>query len=276
MIQRALFVIVFAAGLLQAQITMERLLRADQEPANWFNYSGGYFSQRYSKLTQITPDNVKNLELSWVFQLRSAEPTTTKFEATPIVVDGVMYTVQPPNDVFALDAATGKVFWSFNYRNSDQARACCGRVNRGLAILGDTLFMGTLDDHVIALAEGHRLHADVGQAELEGERDGEDGRAVGLEGEFGVDGFWACVRVVGELDRHLAVVLLAGVQMERVRRGVERPAGRGTEADAAADRGLVRVGEAEPAGVGLEARLDERAVDRDRRAEQRELGVDVD
>src|SRR5688572_534586 len=151
MIQRALFVIVFAAGLLQAQITMERLLRADQEPANWFNYSGGYFSQRYSKLTQITPDNVKNLELSWVFQLRSAEPTTTKFEATPIVVDGVMYTVQPPNDVFALDAATGKVFWSFNYRNSDQARACCGRVNRGLAILGDTLFMGTLDDHVIAL-----------------------------------------------------------------------------------------------------------------------------
>jgi alcohol dehydrogenase (cytochrome c) len=151
MIKRALFLVVLAAGILPAQVSVDRLLRSDQEPQNWYNYSGGYSSQRYSRLTQITPDNVRNLELSWVFQLRSVEPTTTKFEATPIVVDGIMYTVQPPNDVFALDATTGKVFWSFTYRNSDQARACCGRVNRGLAILGDTLFMGTLDDHVIAL-----------------------------------------------------------------------------------------------------------------------------
>src|SRR5262245_55745690 len=151
MIKRALVLVLLSAGVLAAQVSMDRLLRPEQEPHNWLTYSGNYASLRHSKLTQITPDNVKNLELAWVFQLGSNEPKTTKFEATPLVVDGVMYTVQPPNDVFALDATTGKVFWSFTYRNSDQARACCGRVNRGLAISGDTLLMGTLDDHVVAL-----------------------------------------------------------------------------------------------------------------------------
>ena len=72
---------------------------------------GNHRSQRYSLLTQITPDNVKNLELQWVFQSRSLE----KFEATPLVVDGVMYTVQAPNDVVALDAATGRMFWTYSY-----------------------------------------------------------------------------------------------------------------------------------------------------------------
>ena len=68
-------------------------------------------SQRYSPLDQITPQNVKNLELQWIFQARSLE----KFEATPLVVDGVMYTVQAPNDVVALDAVTGRVFWTYPY-----------------------------------------------------------------------------------------------------------------------------------------------------------------
>ena len=70
-----------------------------------------------------------------------------KFEATPLVVDGVMYTVQAPNDVVALDVVTGRVFWI--YRHADAAaRPCCGRVNRGVAILGNTLFMATLDAHL--------------------------------------------------------------------------------------------------------------------------------
>ena len=104
-------------------------------------------SQRYSPLAQITPENVKNLELQWVFQARSLE----KFEATPLVVDGIMYTVQAPNDVVALDAVTGRVFWTYSYAPSPLSRPCCGRVNRGLAILGDTLFMGTIDAHLIAI-----------------------------------------------------------------------------------------------------------------------------
>src|SRR4026209_703376 len=124
-------IVVTAAASLQAQVTFDRILRANQEPQNWLTYSGTVLSQRYSQLTQITPDNVKNLELQWVFQARSLE----KYEATSIVVDGVLYTVQAPDDVVALDATTGRVFWRYSHTPSAHARPCCGRVNRGVAIL---------------------------------------------------------------------------------------------------------------------------------------------
>jgi len=113
----------------------------------WTTYSGDMLGQRHSPLTQITAENVKNLELQWVFQARSLE----KFEATPLVVDGVMYTVQPPNDVVAMDAATGRVFWVYPYIPSPLARLCCGRVNRGLAIHENTLYMATIDGRLIAI-----------------------------------------------------------------------------------------------------------------------------
>jgi alcohol dehydrogenase (cytochrome c) len=132
---------------LDAQVSFERILDARREPHNWLSYSGTLDNQRYSPLTQITPANVRNLEITWIWQARSLE----KFETTPLVVDGVLYTVQAPNDVVALDAATGRPFWTFPYTPAPEARACCGRVNRGLAILGDTLFMGTLDAHLVAL-----------------------------------------------------------------------------------------------------------------------------
>jgi alcohol dehydrogenase (cytochrome c) len=132
---------------LEAQVPYERILHSNQEPQNWLTYSGGYNSQRYSPLSQITPENVKNLELQWIFQARSLE----KFEATPLVADGIMYTVEAPNNIVALDAATGRVFWTFTYTPEAAARPCCGRVNRGLAILGDTLFMATIDARLIAV-----------------------------------------------------------------------------------------------------------------------------
>jgi len=137
------------AGALSAQspVTFDRILNADKEPQNWLSYSGTTRSQRYSLLTQITPDNAKNLELQWVFQSRSLE----KYESTPLVVDGVMYTVQNPDDVVALDAATGRVFWTYSYPVSPDARPCCGRLSRGVAILGETLYIGTIDAHVVAL-----------------------------------------------------------------------------------------------------------------------------
>jgi alcohol dehydrogenase (cytochrome c) len=136
-----------SAGLASAQVTFDRLLGSSKEPQNWLSYSGSFNSQRYSGLTQITPANVKNLEQQWVFQARSLE----KFEATPLVVDGVMYTVQAPNDVVAMDAVTGRVFWMYSYAPSKDARPCCGRVNRGVAVLGNTLFMGTIDARLIAI-----------------------------------------------------------------------------------------------------------------------------
>jgi alcohol dehydrogenase (cytochrome c) len=138
---------VLTVGALYGQVTFERILNAAKEPQNWLTYSGSNMSQRHTLLTQVTPANVKNLEMQWIFQARSLE----KFEATPLVVDGIMYTVQAPNDVVALDAATGRVFWIYSYAPSRDARPCCGRVNRGLAILGDTLFMGTIDAKLLAI-----------------------------------------------------------------------------------------------------------------------------
>ena len=136
-----------AVGALEAQVSFDRIARADSEPQSWLTYSGSVLGQRYSQLAQITPANAKNLELQWVFQARSLE----KFEATPIVADGVLYTVQAPNDIVALDAATGRVFWVYSHTPSPLARLCCGRVNRGLAILDNTLFMATIDGRLIAI-----------------------------------------------------------------------------------------------------------------------------
>jgi glucose dehydrogenase len=106
------------------QVSFDRILEANKEPQNWLTYSGSLMGQRYSTLTQITPANVKDLELQWVFQAHSLE----KYEATPLVVDGILYTVQAPNDVVAIDAVTGRIFWVYEYAPSPEARVCCGRV----------------------------------------------------------------------------------------------------------------------------------------------------
>src|SRR5262245_8097833 len=143
----ALFVLLFISAAVQAQVSNDRLLRTADEPQNWLTYSGSYAAQRYSVLRQITPANVKNLEQKWVFQAESLE----KFEATPLVVDGIMYLTQAPSDAVALDAKTGRVFWIYRYYPATDVKPCCGSVNRGLAILGDTLFLSTLDAHLVAL-----------------------------------------------------------------------------------------------------------------------------
>lgn len=137
-----------------AQVSSQQLLNTDKEPQNWLMYSGNYNGHRYSLLNQITPDNANQLELKWVFQANSLQ----KMEASPLVVNGVMYATQPPNDVVALDAKTGRVFWIYQYHPA-AVQLCCGQVNRGLAILGDTLYMGTIDAHLEAInaKNGHLL-----------------------------------------------------------------------------------------------------------------------
>ena len=132
---------------LSAQVSMSRLEEAAREPGNWLTYSGDYTSKRHSALTQITPANVKNLEQVWIFQARSLE----KFVATPIVVDGIMYVTEAPNTVVALDAKTGRMFWQYQHTPAPDAKLCCGAVNRGVAILGDTLFMTTIDAKLVAV-----------------------------------------------------------------------------------------------------------------------------
>lgn len=132
---------------LGAQVTYDRLLHADREPQNWLTYAGSYKSWRYSPLDQIRTGNAKNLELKWVYQLNSID----KFEASPLVVDGAMYFTQPPSDVIAVDGKTGRAFWTYRYTLSGNVSVCCGRVNRGLAILGDLLFLAALDGNLVAL-----------------------------------------------------------------------------------------------------------------------------
>ncbi|MFT7460809.1 MAG: alcohol dehydrogenase (cytochrome c) [Planctomycetota bacterium] len=150
------FLILLSASLVpliaaHAEVTTERLLNAEKEPGNWMIHHGDYDGQRHSDLTQITPANVSDLELQWIWQVRSRAGAAEKFEATPLLVDGVMYTVSPPNDVIALDPKTGRPFWTYSYTPDPEARLCCGRINRGLAIHGNTLFMGTIDAHLIAI-----------------------------------------------------------------------------------------------------------------------------
>ncbi len=183
-------------GALCAQVTSERLLRAPDEPRNWLTYSGSYSSQRFSPLKQIDPTNVKNLELKWVFQAQSLQ----KFETTPLVVDGIMYLTQSPNDVIALDAKTGRVFWVYHYATSPDSRPCCGIVNRGVAILGDTLFMATVDTHLVAIdaRNGHALwnnklaDAAAGYAMTMAPLVVKDKVIVGVAGgEYGIRGFIA-------------------------------------------------------------------------------------
>ena len=135
------------AGHLGAQVTFDRILRAEEEPGNWLTYNGTYNSRHHSPLDQINRENVADLELKWVFQARSLE----KFEMTPLVVDDVVYAVQMPNDVVALDAVTGREFWQYTHVMEGKVNVCCGRINRGLAIFNDTLYMGTIDGKLVAL-----------------------------------------------------------------------------------------------------------------------------
>jgi alcohol dehydrogenase (cytochrome c) len=143
-----------ASAGLSAQVTYDRLLKAASEPQDWLTYSGTFMSQRYSQLTQITPANVKNLQLKWMYQGTVFAP----WQATPLVVDGIMYLTQRPNDVVALDARTGRAFWIYQHLPARDAIVCCGANNRGVAILGDTLFFATHDARVIA------IHTKTGQA----------------------------------------------------------------------------------------------------------------
>jgi alcohol dehydrogenase (cytochrome c) len=127
-------------------VTPDRILNASKEPQNWLTFNGTYRSAHYSTLSQITPENVKNLELKWVFQAHWLDP----YEATPLVVDGVLYTAQG-DDVVALDAVTGRMFWIYRYTPAADARLCCGRITRGLAIYGNTLYLAAVDAHLVAI-----------------------------------------------------------------------------------------------------------------------------
>jgi len=128
-------------------VTWERLVNAADEPHNWLMYSGTLDSKRYSALDQIDNQNVANLKLKWAYSIRQLD----RAETTPLVVDGVMFITESPSNVTAVDATTGRPYWRYVHELPDDLRICCGRNNRGVAILGDTLYMSTLDAHLVAI-----------------------------------------------------------------------------------------------------------------------------
>jgi alcohol dehydrogenase (cytochrome c) len=137
-----------APSTLRAQVPYERILQAEREPGSWLTYSGNYAGHRFSPLTEITPENVGGLEPAWVYQIK--EPGL--IETTPLVADGVMYVTEPPSSVTALDLRTGRPLWNWSRPVPRETRAIgFPRVNRGVALLDDTVFVGTLDAHLVAL-----------------------------------------------------------------------------------------------------------------------------
>ena len=105
---------------ISAQVQFEEILHAADEAHNWLTYNGTYSSQRHSALAQITPANVAGLELKWMLQ----NQVFGAWQSNPIIVDGIMYVTQRWNDVMAVDAVTGRVFWVYRHQPTEAPRVC--------------------------------------------------------------------------------------------------------------------------------------------------------
>lgn len=182
-----------------AQIKVEAasILESGKRPNEWLTFAGNYAGHRHSHLSSISKQNVRKLRIAWVAQLRS---TNEFLEASPIVASNLVFVTESPDGVVALDAATGKKVWEFRRPVPTNLPLCCGPVNRGVAILNDSVFVGTLDAHLVA------LNASTGRKKWETRvadfRDGYsmtgaplalgDRVVVGVAGgEFGIRGFIA-------------------------------------------------------------------------------------
>src|SRR5918996_6495467 len=150
---RALLLVVLCSVTLAAQqsggpvVTYQDILAGLKDPTKWLTSSGTYEGHRHSPLTQITPENVSQLTAQWTFQTG----LLGSFQATPIVIDNVIYITGFNNNAWAIDARSGRQIWRYRRNLPDDLIACCGPVNRGFGVLGDRLYMSTLDAHLIAL-----------------------------------------------------------------------------------------------------------------------------
>ena len=175
-------------------ITNQDILAGLQDGTKWLTYGGNYFGHRYSPLTQITPENVAQLKSQWTFQTGSIG----NFQSTPLVIDGVLYVTGWGGDAWAIDARSGRQIWRHRRSLPADIRACCGPNNRGFGALGDRLFLGTADAHLLAL--DMKTGAVVWDAELINYKSGysvtvaplvvKDKVIVGVAGaEYGIRGF---------------------------------------------------------------------------------------
>ena len=126
-------------GAAYAQVTYQDL--TNPSPSNWLTYSGAYHSQRHTALKQIHTGNVKSLVPKWIYHV----PGATRLEAVPIVADGVMY-ISQPNEVYAIDAQAGRLIWEYHHEPAMQRGP-----NRGVAVYGNSVYVGTPDAQLVAL-----------------------------------------------------------------------------------------------------------------------------
>jgi alcohol dehydrogenase (cytochrome c) len=129
------------------EVPFERIRNAAEEPQNWLSYWGDYSGRHYSALDQVNARNVAQLQAQWAVQM----PGDGIVESIPIVVDGVLYTTGPPGEVFALDARTGRQIWKYQRPQKVVNPYESNRVNRGVSILGNRVYFGTLDAALVAL-----------------------------------------------------------------------------------------------------------------------------
>ncbi|WP_137283921.1 pyrroloquinoline quinone-dependent dehydrogenase [Halorussus salinisoli] len=138
-------------------VTQEMLAESGDDPESWLMYGGGYSQQRFTTADVITPENVDRLSLEYTIEAES-DVERGKLEGTPVVVPSdppIMYQTNGPDVLRAVNARSGEVVWTYRYAPEDDdgqpALLCCGSNNRGVAVLGDTLYMTTLDANVVAI-----------------------------------------------------------------------------------------------------------------------------
>ncbi len=128
-------------------VTQDMLDRADGDGNNFLHTNGNYEQTRYYPAAQINTSNVHKLRPAWIHQAEIVE----SMETSPLIVNGIMYYSTSFNHVYALDAATGEEIWHHKHRMGPITTYCCGPNNRGVAALGDKIYMGTLDAQLVAL-----------------------------------------------------------------------------------------------------------------------------
>jgi len=137
----------FAQVAKKINVTQPQLTAAGGQSANWLHTNGNYAQTRYYPGKAINTGNVGKLKVAFVFQTEVVE----SMETAPIVVNGVMYLTTSYNHVYAIDAVTGRQFWHYKHKMGPVTTFCCGPNNRGVAVYGGKVFMGTLDAKLVAL-----------------------------------------------------------------------------------------------------------------------------
>lgn len=179
----------------EGPVTNANLRAGLKDPSQWLLYGGNYSNYRHSPVTDLTPTSLDHLQVAWSFPTG----TTGQFEASPVIYDGIMYVTSSYNRLFALNPATGELYWRYDVKLPSDLRLCCGPANRGVGISGDLVIMATLDAKLIAF---NRLSGEkVWETTIANYKDGYSATSapmivknmaiIGVAGgEYGVSGFF--------------------------------------------------------------------------------------